>query len=74
MKTAFSIAWRFLTHSKGQSILIAIGIAVGALADLISEFDEHLLRALLAESDDLGEVVQIALADSTLERLARRTA
>ena len=28
MKTAAKIAWRFLTHAKGQSILIAVGISL----------------------------------------------
>ena len=45
-----------------------------ARPDFIGKLNQHLLRALLAEPHDLGEIVQVALADSAFERLARRTA
>ena len=38
MKTAAKIAWRFLTHAKGQSILIAVGIATLLWMDLSSRY------------------------------------
>lgn len=60
MKTAFSIAWRFLTHSKGQSILIAIGIAVGVSVQV---FIGSLIAGLQTELVDsaIGRNTQITI-------------
>ena len=58
MKTAFSIAWRFLTHSKGQSILIAIGIAVGVsvqvfIGSLISGLQTELVDSAIGRNTQI---------------------
>ncbi|MDD2429576.1 MAG: ABC transporter permease [Eubacteriales bacterium] len=64
MKTAFSIAWRFLTHSKGQSILIAIGIAVGVSVQV---FIGSLISGLQTELVDsaIGRNTQITITSKT---------
>lgn len=60
MKTALKIAWRFLTHAKGQSILIAIGIAVGVSVQV---FIGSLIAGLQAELVDnaIGRSSQITV-------------
>ena len=61
MKTAFTIAWRFLTHAKGQSILIAVGIAVGVSVQV---FIGSLIAGLQAELVDtaIGRSSQITVS------------
>ena len=63
MKTAIKIAWRFLTHAKGQSILIAIGIAVGVSVQV---FIGSLISGLQAELVDtaIGRNTQITISSS----------
>ncbi|HSK68942.1 MAG TPA: ABC transporter permease [Candidatus Limnocylindria bacterium] len=60
MKTAAKIAWRFLTHAKGQSILIAIGIAVGVSVQV---FIGSLITGLQAELVDtaIGRNTQVTV-------------
>ncbi len=60
MKTAIKIAWRFLTHAKGQSILIAVGIAVGVSVQV---FIGSLITGLQAELVDnaIGRSAQITV-------------
>ncbi|MDD3110242.1 MAG: ABC transporter permease, partial [Eubacteriales bacterium] len=60
MKTALKIAWRFLTASKGQSLLIAIGIAVGVSVQV---FIGSLIGALQVELVDnaIGRNTQITI-------------
>ncbi|MDD4080113.1 MAG: ABC transporter permease [Eubacteriales bacterium] len=58
MKTAFKIAWRFLTASKGQSLLIAIGIAVGVsvqvfIGSLISGLQVELVDSAIGRNTQL---------------------
>ncbi len=64
MKTAIKIAWRFLTHAKGQSILIAIGIAVGVSVQV---FIGSLIAGLQAELVDtaIGRNTQITVSAKT---------
>ena len=61
MKTAFTIAWRFLMHAKGQSILIAVGIAVGVSVQV---FIGSLIAGLQAELVDtaIGRSSQITVS------------
>lgn len=60
MKTAFKIAWRFLSSSKGQSILIAIGIAVGVSVQV---FIGSLIAGLQVELVDtaIGRNTQVTV-------------
>ena len=60
MKTAFKIAWRFLSSSRGQSILIAIGIAVGVSVQV---FIGSLIAGLQAELVDtaIGRNTQVTV-------------
>jgi len=60
MKTALKIAWRFLTASKGQSLLIAIGIAVGVSVQV---FIGSLIGGLQVELVDnaIGRNTQITI-------------
>lgn len=69
MKLAFSIAKRFLTYSKGQSILIILGIAIGVSVQifiglLITGLQDDLINTtvgssphinIIASEDDLFE-------------------
>lgn len=55
MKLAFKIAWRFLASSKGQTALIALGIAVGVsvqvfIGSLISGLQKSLLDTTVGSS------------------------
>lgn len=55
MKLAFSIAKRFLTYSKGQSILIMLGIAIGVSVQifiglLISGLQDDLINTTVGSS------------------------
>ena len=61
MRTATRIAWRFLTHSKGQSILIAIGIAIGVSVQV---FIGSLISGLQIELVDtaIGRNTQITVS------------
>src|SRR3989344_6542138 len=43
-------------------------------ADFIGKFHEHLLGTFFAEPDDLREIREVARTDSSLKRLARRSA
>lgn len=63
MRTALKIAWRFLTHAKGQSILIAVGIAVGVSVQV---FIGSLITGLQAELVDtaIGRNTQITVTAS----------
>lgn len=61
MKTAARIAWRFLTHAKGQSILIAVGIAVGVSVQV---FIGSLISGLQIELVDtaIGRNTQVTVS------------
>ena len=61
MKTAIKIAWRFLTHAKGQSILIAVGIAVGVSVQV---FIGSLISGLQVELVDtaIGRNTQVTVS------------
>ncbi len=55
MRLAFSIAWRFLTTSRGQTILIALGIAIGIavqvfIGSLITGLQQSLLDKTIGRS------------------------
>ena len=55
MKLAFSIAWRFLTTSRGQTVLIALGIAIGIavqvfIGSLITGLQQSLLDKTIGRS------------------------
>src|SRR5690554_5702511 len=55
MKLAFTIAKRFLTYSKGQSILIMLGIAIGVSVQifiglLISGLQDDLINTTVGSS------------------------
>ncbi len=61
MKTAFRIAWRFLSSSKGQSVLIAVGIAVGVsvqvfIGSLISGLQKELVDTAIGRSSQITVV------------------
>jgi len=58
MKLAFKIAWRFLSSSKGQTILIALGIAIGVsvqvfIGSLISGLQKSLLDTTIGSSSQV---------------------
>lgn len=58
MKLAFKIAWRFLTSSKGQTVLIALGIAIGVsvqvfIGSLISGLQASLLDTTIGSSSQI---------------------
>jgi ABC-type transport system, involved in lipoprotein release, permease component len=58
MKLAFKIAWRFLKSSKGQSILIAIGIAIGVsvqvfIGSLIQGLQKSLVNKTVGRSSHI---------------------
>jgi len=61
MKTAARIAWRFLTHAKGQSILISVGIAVGVSVQV---FIGSLISGLQIELVDtaIGRNTQVTVS------------
>ncbi|MBE0600797.1 MAG: ABC transporter permease, partial [Firmicutes bacterium] len=63
MKTAAKIAWRFLTFSKGQSILIAVGIAIGVSVQV---FIGSLIAGLQADLVDtaIGRSSQITITSA----------
>lgn len=63
MKTAARIAWRFLAHAKGQSILIAIGIAVGVSVQV---FIGSLIAGLQVELVDtaIGRNTQVTVTSA----------
>lgn len=58
MRLAFKIAWRFLTTSKGQTALIALGIAIGVsvqvfIGSLISGLQKSLLDTTIGSSSQV---------------------
>lgn len=58
MKLAFKIAWRFLSSSKGQTILIALGIAIGVsvqvfIGSLISGLQKDLVNTTIGSSSQV---------------------
>ena len=58
MKLAFKIAWRFLSSSKGQTVLIALGIAIGVsvqvfIGSLISGLQASLLDTTIGSSSQV---------------------
>ena len=58
MKTAFKIAWRFLTSSKGQTVLITLGIAIGVsvqvfIGSLISGLQKSLIDTTIGSSSQI---------------------
>ena len=58
MKLAFKIAWRFLSSSKGQTVLIALGIAIGVsvqvfIGSLISGLQKSLLDTTIGSSSQV---------------------
>ncbi len=64
MRTAAKIAWRFLTHSKGQSVLIAVGIAVGVSVQV---FIGSLISGLQIDLVDtaIGRNTQVTVSAAT---------
>ncbi|WP_139902526.1 ABC transporter permease [Clostridium thermarum] len=70
MRLAFKIAWRFLKSSKGQSILIALGIAIGVsvqvfIGSLIQGLQKSLVNKTIGSSSHItvlpeGEVKYIS--------------
>jgi len=58
MKLAFKIAWRFLSSSKGQTVLIVLGIAIGVsvqvfIGSLISGLQKSLLATTIGSSSQV---------------------
>ncbi len=58
MKLAFKIAWRFLSSSKGQTVLIVLGIAIGVsvqvfIGSLISGLQKSLLETTIGSSSQI---------------------
>ena len=58
MRTAFKIAWRFLTSSKGQTVLITLGIAIGVsvqvfIGSLISGLQKSLVDTTIGSSSQI---------------------
>lgn len=58
MKLALKIAWRFLTSSKGQTILIVLGIAIGVsvqvfIGSLIAGLQQSLLDTAVDRSSQI---------------------
>lgn len=58
MKLALKIAWRFLTSSKGQTILIVLGIAIGVsvqvfIGSLIAGLQQSLLDTAVGRSSQI---------------------
>ncbi|MDD2521558.1 MAG: ABC transporter permease [Anaerolineaceae bacterium] len=58
MKLALRIAWRFLTSSKGQTILIILGIAIGVsvqvfIGSLIAGLQQSLLDTAIGRSSQI---------------------
>jgi lipoprotein-releasing system permease protein len=58
MKLAFNIAWRFLTSSLGQTILITLGIAIGVsvqvfIGSLISGLQKDLVETTIGSSSQV---------------------
>ena len=79
MKTAAKIAWRFLTHAKGQSILIAVGIAAGVsvqvfIGSLISGLQIELVDTAIGRNTQGVRLIQLEDGDHlvSVARLAER--
>ena len=58
MKLALRIAWRFLTSSKSQTILIILGIAIGVsvqvfIGSLIAGLQQSLLDTAIGRSSQI---------------------
>ncbi len=58
MKLAFTIAWRFLSSSKGQTILITLGIAIGIsvqvfIGSLIAGLQNSLVETTIGSSSQI---------------------
>lgn len=58
MKLAFKIAWRFLSSSKGQTVLITLGIAIGVsvqvfIGSLISGLQKDLINTTIGSSSQV---------------------
>jgi lipoprotein-releasing system permease protein len=80
MRLAFKIAWRFLKSSKGQSILIALGIAIGVsvqvfIGSLIQGLQKSLINKTIGRSSHItvlpkGQDKYIADYES-IEKLVR---
>jgi lipoprotein-releasing system permease protein len=68
MKLAFDIAFRFLTTSKGQSILIALGIAIGVSVQI---FIGSLIQGLQIDLVDttIGSRPHITIKSTSKEKL-----
>ena len=68
MKLAFQIATRFLKSSKGQTILIALGIAIGVSVQIfIGSLIQGLQKSLVDTT--IGNQPQITLTSSNEEKL-----
>ncbi|WP_312458794.1 FtsX-like permease family protein [Proteiniclasticum sp.] len=68
MKLAFQIATRFLKSSKGQTILIALGIAIGVSVQIfISSLIQGLQKSLVDTT--IGNQPQITLTSNNEEKL-----
>ncbi|MHC1787636.1 MAG: ABC transporter permease [Christensenellales bacterium] len=58
MKTAFRISWRFLTSSRGQTLLIVLGIAIGVsvqvfIGSLIAGLQKSLVATTIGSSSQI---------------------
>ena len=58
MKTAFKIAWRFLSSNKGQTVLIVLGIAIGVsvqvfIGSLITGLQKSLVDTTIGSSSQI---------------------
>lgn len=68
MKLAFQIATRFLKSSKGQTILIALGIAIGVSVQIfIGSLIQGLQKSLVDTT--IGNQPQITLTSNNEEKL-----
>lgn len=68
MKLAYSIATRFLKSSKGQTILIALGIAIGVSVQIfIGSLIQGLQIGLVDKT--IGNASQITISSTTDEKL-----
>ncbi len=80
MKTAFRIAWRFLASSRGQTVLIAVGIAIGVsvqvfIGSLIAGLQKSLVDTTIGRSSQVTVLPAargglIADADALVDRIA----
>lgn len=70
MRFAFKVAWRFLKSNKGQTILIALGIAIGVsvqvfIGSLITGLQKSLINKTIGSSSHI--TLQSNVDDKTIE-------